>query len=90
MTEAVSVYVNVRENGTLSISVDVPVDLIREIQKEKTGVDVDKVVEESANGWLGGEMQSVHRTVQADPGYEIEPMKPRDNEDEGILYDNLD
>lgn len=25
-----------------------------------------------------------------DPGYETEPMKQRDDEDEGILYDNLD
>lgn len=26
----------------------------------------------------------------SDPGYEAEPMKHRDDEDEGILYDNLD
>ena len=27
---------------------------------------------------------------EIDPGYEVDPVKPRDDEDEGILYDNLD
>ena len=32
---------------------------------------------------------AVHKQ-DTDPGYELELMKPRDNEEEGILYDNLD
>lgn len=62
MTEAVSVYVNVRENGTLSINVDIPVDLIRQIQESKPDTD-DKVIEELANSWLGGEKQPEHKTI---------------------------
>ena len=30
------------------------------------------------------------RKQDSDPGYETEPLKQRDEEDEGILYDNLD
>ena len=30
------------------------------------------------------------RKLDSDLGYEAEPLKQRDEEDEGILYDNLD
>ena len=52
MTETVSVYVNVHDNGSLSISVDVPVDLIQKVKAGDLGCDGDQTVETLAKSWL--------------------------------------
>lgn len=57
MSETVSVYVNVRENGTLSISVDVPLDFICQIQTMGVSSDEGTDIEELAKNWMGTETQ---------------------------------
>lgn len=64
MAETVNVYVNVRENGTLSISVDIPVDLIHKIHETESGIDEDKLIQKLAHNWMGDVIpQPEHKTI---------------------------
>lgn len=64
MAETVNVYVNVRESGTLSISVDIPVDLIRKIHETKSDIDDDKLTKKLVHDWVGDmDTQSEHKTM---------------------------
>lgn len=56
MEQSVSVYINVRENGTFGISIDIPIDMIRNIGSKELNTE-DNVVEELAKNWMGTEVQ---------------------------------
>lgn len=62
MDKSVSVYINVRENGEFSISVDVPLDLINKIQKKELSTE-DIEVEELAKRWLNEDVQPTEKTI---------------------------
>lgn len=64
MVETVNVYVNVRENGTLSISVDIPVDLVHKIHETEASIDDDKLMQKLAHNWMGDiNPQIEHKTI---------------------------
>ena len=56
MEQSVSVYINVRENGTIGISIDIPIDMIRNIGSRELNTE-DNEVEELAKNWMGTEAQ---------------------------------